>query len=146
MLPASLLPVLLQLTGLPKSIFDIATSTNPGDVLSFGIGLILSTIVGGLLLAIILYVAGREWHEGIQPAYAFFVVLIINIAARLGIIERLFSPFGYLGMNIGLLLLWIVLAKLFFRQMEVKHAAIVGIVGYIALIYIAPLIQSFIKL
>lgn len=145
-----MLPSLFQLTGIPKSIFDIATSANPGEWLSFGIGLLLSTIVSGLLFVLVLYFVGKEWHEGTNPAYAFLVVFIINAVSRLGVIQSLLSPLGYLGINLGFLLLWILLSKLFFREMEMKHAAILGALGfvanYIAIVYVLPSFQAFIRL
>jgi len=130
--------------GLPAgldAIFNLATGTGFGWI-NMGINLIASTIVGGIVLILILETFGKAWHERIPVARAFLVVLVINLITQFGIVGLVsgFLPGIAAASIIVNLLLWIGLIKLFFSQMKLTHAAIVGIIGYIVSLVIVPVI------
>ncbi len=131
-----------QLPGGYGDIYNFATQGGVTDWVSIGTGLILSTIIGGLVLVAILAIAGREWHEGIHPLRAFFVVLIINVINFFGILN-IFSGGGYLLLILPLVI-WIILLKVFFMGMAMKHVLILAVISYIVtLVVVPPLVGMF---
>ena len=131
--------------GLPaglEAVFNLATGQGFGTWINMGINLIASTIVGGIVLIAILATVGKAWHENVPMARSFFVVLVINLITQFGIVGLLtgFLPGIAMASIIINLLLWIGLIKLFFGQMKISHAAIVGIVGYIVNLIVVPVI------
>jgi len=108
--------------------------------ITLAINLILSTIIGGIVLLILVEIFGKKFKEKVHPANAFLVVLIINIINLLGIVA-LISPFtSFIPMVTWILpaLIWIVLIKLFFKEMKFTHAILVGIIGFVLSMFLIP--------
>lgn len=118
------------------SVYNLALTNQPGGWINLGVNLILSTIIGGLVLLIILEIVGKEWGESVHPVNSFILVLIINIINLLGVVNLL----GFITYYVFIvpLLVWIVLVKAFFHEMEFKHAIVVGIIGYLISIFVVP--------
>jgi len=113
---------------------------NFANPITLAINLILSTIIGGVVLLILVEVFGKKFKENVHPANAFLVVLIINIVNLLGIMA-LISPFiSFIPMVtwIAPALIWIILIKLFFKEMKFTHAILVGIVGFVLSMFLIP--------
>ena len=113
---------------------------NFANPIMLAINLILSTIIGGVVLLVLVEVFGKKFKEKVHPANAFLVVLIINIVNLLGIMA-LISPFiSFIPMVtwIAPALIWIILIKLFFKEMKFTHAILVGIVGFVLSIFLIP--------
>jgi LytS/YehU family sensor histidine kinase len=113
---------------------------NFASPITLAINLILSTIIGGVVLLVLVEVFGKKFKEKVHPANAFLVVLIINIVNLLGIMA-LISPFiSFIPMVtwIAPALIWIILIKLFFKEMKFTHAILVGIVGFVLSIFLIP--------
>ena len=124
------------LTNLLGSV-GVADFTSP---ITLAINIILSTIIGGIVLLIIVEVMGKKFSEEVHPVNAFLVVLIINIINFLGVLAFItplvsFVPFLPVILPV---LVWIILIKLFFREMSFLHAVIVGIIGWVLSIFLIP--------
>lgn len=124
------------------AVFNLATGQGFGTWINMGINLIASTIVGGIVLIIILATVGKAWHENVPMARSFFVVFVINLITQFGIVGLItgFLPGIAMASIIVNLLLWIGLIKVFFGQMKVSHAAVVGVIGYVVSLIIVPMI------
>lgn len=111
--------------------------TNP---ITLAINVIVSTIIGGIVLLILVEIIGKKFKEGIHPANAFLVVLIINIINLLGIIALIASFISFVPFLPVILpvLIWIILIKLFFKEMKFSHAILVGIIGWAISIFLVP--------
>ena len=113
--------------------------TNP---ITLAINLILSTVIGGIVLLVIVEIFGKKFKEKIHPANAFLVVLIINIINLIGVtafIMPMLSSIPFLAVILPVII-WIVLIKLFFKEMKFTHAILVGIVGYALSIFLIPIL------
>lgn len=113
---------------------------NFANPLTLGINLILSTIVGGVVLLLLVEIFGMKFKESVQPVNAFLVVLIINIINLLGVTALILPYISFLPF-IGVLLpviIWIVLIKIFFKEMKITHAILVGIVGWLTSMLLIP--------
>ena len=119
-------------------ILDFAASQN---WVALGINLILSTIVGGIVIIILLAIAGRAFKESPKLPNAFLMVLLINIINLFGILAFL-SPYVPSAGLILPVLIWIVFTKLFFSEMKLWHAILVGIAGYGLSIFLIPMLVS----
>ena len=111
--------------------------TNP---ITLAINIIVSTIIGGIVLLILVEIIGKKFSEEVHPANAFLVVLIINLINLLGILAFVvpyisFIPFLPVALPV---LVWIILIKLFFRDMSIIHAVIVGVIGWVLSIFLVP--------
>ena len=124
------------------AVFNLATGQGFGTWINMGINLIASTIIGGIVLIIILATVGKAWHENVPMARSFFVVFVINLITQFGIVGLItgFLPGIAMASIIVNLLLWIGLIKVFFGQMKVSHAAVVGVIGYVVSLIIVPMI------
>jgi hypothetical protein len=110
--------------------------------ITLAINLILSTIIGGIVLLIIVEIFGKKFKEKIHPANAFLVVLIINIINLLGVtalVMPMLSSIPYLAVILPVII-WVVLIKLFFKEMKFTHAILVGVVGYALSIFLIPIL------
>jgi hypothetical protein len=113
-----------------------------GHPITLAINLILSTIIGGIVLLLLVEVFGKKFKEKIHPINAFVVVLIINLINLLGVtgfIMPYISFIPFLGMILPALI-WIVLIKLFFKEMKFSHALMVGIIGYVLSMFLIPVL------
>jgi hypothetical protein len=135
---------------------DFSTVLNPENILQFagmndalgwvgiGINFLLNALIGGVVLVVILEIFGHHWGEHITPLNAFFAVIVANLISMFGVLGILSSllPLGYYGAVLLSLVVWIVLIKAFFSDLELKHAAIVGIVVVVANMLVLPYIVS----
>ncbi len=107
---------------------------------ALAINIILSTIIGGIVLLIIVEIIGKHYSENVKALNAFIVVLVINII-NLPIIFGLISSFlafvPFLGVILPVLI-WIILVKMFFKEMSFLHAIIVGVIGWVVTMFIVP--------
>ena len=111
--------------------------TNP---ITLAINIIVSTIIGGIVILILVEIIGKKFSENVHPVNAFLVVLIINLINFLGVLGFItpyisFIPFLPVILPV---LIWIILIKLFFKEMSIIHAVIVGVVGWLLSIFLIP--------
>jgi hypothetical protein len=122
----------LSIPGL-EVINQLATGASWQAWINLGISFIVSTLIGGLVLLVILSVLSKAWNEPIRAANAFLVVLVINII-NMPIIYGLLGPiiaFIPFSAIVFPLVVWIVLIKLFFKDMKALHAVVTGIIGWV---------------
>lgn len=113
---------------------------NFANPIMLAINLILSTIIGGVVLLILVEVFGKKFKEKVHPANAFLVVLIINIINLVGV-TALIMPYISFVPFLGVILpalIWIILIKLFFKEMKFTHAVLVGIIGFALSMLLIP--------
>jgi len=120
------------------AILNLASGTGWTAWINMGILLIMNTIVGGIVIAIVLAVLNRVLGESMEIPRGFLMVLIINIINMLGIMG-LMAVFPLAGLILPVLV-WIILAKAFFRELSITHAVIVGVVGYAVTVFIVPIL------
>lgn len=132
--------------GIPDVLGPIVGLTESGfDFINIGINIILATLVGGIIILITLSILGKKWGETIKPVNAFlffFLINIINIFGIMGILVTFLVGIPF-ALYILPLLIWIVLMKAFFGELEWKHAVIAGIVGYILSIFVIPTLIAY---
>jgi hypothetical protein len=122
---------------------QIMAGLSLGNPLALLVNLIASTLVGGIVFLLVVWVFTRAFSEEARIGRAFLVVLVINIINLFGILALLTPylmgiPFaGYLMLALPLLI-WIGLVKAFFSGMEIKHIIVIGIVGYALSILVFP--------
>ncbi len=127
-----------------NSLNTIASASGFGYWINLAIGMILSTIIGGIVLIVVLQIFNRIYGETTNPKNAFLVVLIANIINYFGIMGILL-PYLYMVPLIGIilpLLIWILLMKVFFEDMSFLHVVIVGVVFYALTLLLIPMVVS----
>jgi|YelNatPaOPRAMG01_1025707.scaffolds.fasta_scaffold201036_1 hypothetical protein len=108
--------------------------------ITLAINLFLSTLIGGIFLIIIVEILGKKFKEKVHVANAFLVVLIINIINILGVIGFIYPLISFAPFISTILpiIIWILLIKIFFKEMKFTHAIIVGIIGYALTLFFIP--------
>ena len=129
------------LTGL-NSFLD-TLQVNFGNPVGLATNLILSTIVGGIVLLVVVEIFAKRSAAEVNPIRAFLLVLVISIINLLGIMSVLggfltMIPFAGLLIMVLPILVWIILIKLFFPDLEMLHVLIIGVLGYFLSIYVIP--------
>ncbi len=125
-------------------LFNLAMSGSVSYWINLGINFILSTLIGGLVIAILLAIASKGWGEPVKIGNAFILVLIVNLI-------NLFGILGFLGPilpSAGLLLpliVWIILTKLLFSQLKLWHAIVIGLIGFALSIFVFPWAVSIVQ-
>lgn len=109
------------------------------------INLILSTIVGGIVILVIIMLFAKKFGEQVSPLNAFilaFIVSLINLFGVVGILGSLLMmiPFGGLITMLLPILVWVVLVKVFFREMSLLHVLIISVICYFVSIYLVPML------
>ncbi len=110
--------------------------------ITLAINVIVSTIIGGIVLLVLVEIVGKKFSEEVRPANAFLVVLIINII-NLPLVMAFIGPMIAFIPFVPVILpvlIWIVMIKLFFKEMSFLHAIIVGVVGWGLSIVLVPLL------
>jgi len=107
--------------------------------------LILSTIVGGIVILVIIMIFSKKFGEQVSPLNAFilaFIVSLINLFGVVGILGSLLImiPFGGLITMLLPILVWVVLVKVFFREMSLLHVLIISVICYFVSIYLVPML------
>jgi len=125
----------------------LASASNFGYWINLAIGIILSTIIGGIVLIVILQVFSKIFKEEISESQnAFVIVLIVSIVnyfGILGIVAPLLAMVPVVGAFIGVLLpllIWIALLKSFFGGMPWLHILIIAVVFYGLTIFLIPML------
>jgi hypothetical protein len=111
--------------------------TNP---ITLAINIIVSTIIGGIVLLVLVEIIGKKFSEEVHPVNAFLVVLIINLINLLGVlafVTPLISFIPFLPVILPVVV-WIILIKLFFREMSITHAILVGVIGWLLSTFLIP--------
>lgn len=128
-------------------IMNIAQSKNYMGWLDLGINFLISTLVTGILLALIVFIFSKKWTESVKPQNAILLVLVVNVINFFGILGILYSSVSFLpGLIIFLpLLVWIGLTKAFFSGMGWIHAAILGVVAYLVSIFVSPYMIAYVR-
>jgi hypothetical protein len=105
--------------------------------ITLGINIILSTIVGGAVLAFVALVIGKKYNEEVNAGSAFLMSLVVNAINFFGIIGILGSFAPAITMFLPLLV-WIALSKFFFSGMKFTHTLVIGVLGYLLTIFVVP--------
>jgi len=124
-----------------EQVLGVATSQ---DWMSVGMNLILSTIVGGIVLMVLLFIVGKVTKQTLKYQNAFLLVLIMGLIGAFGGVLGFFSLISFIPMS-GLLVtlvIWILLTKVFFSELSLPHALIVGVVGYGLYTFLVPAITN----
>ncbi len=127
-----------------NSLNTIASGSGFGYWINLAIGMILSTIIGGIVLIVVLQIFNRIYGETTNPKNAFLVVLIASIINYFGIMGILL-PYLYMVPLIGVilpLLIWILLMKVFFEDMSFLHVVIVAVIFYALTLLLIPMVVS----
>jgi hypothetical protein len=137
---ASTLPNLLD----PMSIFSFASTGTASGWISLGINLILSTLVAGIALIVLAEVFSHFFKESIKPQNAFLVSLIGNIIIT---VVFMFGFVSFIPMStiIVPLLIWFLLTKVFFSEMNILHAFLVALVFFFITILVIPTIVGIVS-
>lgn len=128
----------------PQAVFNFATSQSAGSWLALGINTILSTIIGGIVLIVLVEVFSHKFGESIKPQNAFLVVLLANVVTNFGILGLLggfLSGVPYLIIILPLVV-WFVLIKVFFHEMNILHAFLVSVIFFVLSMLVIPYITS----
>lgn len=120
------------------------------DPIALVFGLILSTIIGGIVILIIVGIFAKKFSESIKPLNAFilaFVVSLINIFGVIGILGSFLAavPLGGIVVLVLPILVWFVLLKVFFGEMELLHLLILSVVCYLVSIYLIPMLTGMVR-
>ncbi len=115
---------------------------NFGDPIGMAVNLILSTIVVGIVIIILTKIIARGADEVVEPTHAFMLALLINIVNMpifSGLIYGYISFIPLVGVILPLIV-WILGTKLFFSDIHMLHAVIIGIVGFVLSLLVIPMI------
>ncbi|MBN2101892.1 MAG: hypothetical protein JW716_03410 [Candidatus Aenigmarchaeota archaeon] len=124
-------------------ILDAVTGgLNFGDPIGMAVNIILSTIVMGIVIIVLTKIIARGPDEDIAPTHAFMLALLINII-NMPIFSGLI--YGYIAFIplIGIifpLIVWILGIKLFFKDVHMMHAIIIGVIGFVLSLLVIPTI------
>jgi|GEM_PF-717225 len=127
----------------PQAIFSFATSQTAGSWLGLGINVIVSTLVGGLVLIFLVEIFSHKFGESIKPQNAFLVTLIGSIVTYFGIIGLLSGVFSLVPSS-GIILMilplvvWFLLIKIFFSEMNILHAFLVSVIFFVLSMLVIP--------
>ena len=128
----------------PQAFFSTATSQSANYWIALGVNTILSTIIGGIVLIILVEIFSHKFGESIKPQNAFLVVLLANVANNFGVLGLLggfLSGIPYLILALPLIV-WFVLIKVFFSQMNILHAFLVALIFYCNRLLLLPYLPN----
>jgi hypothetical protein len=116
---------------------------NFANPVGLGINVLLSTIVGGIVILIVVEIFAKKFSQSVNPLNAFFVALIVSLINIFGILPVLgglvgMIPFAGIITMLLPVIVWIVLIKVFFGEMEFVHALIIGVICYFLNIFLIP--------
>ena len=117
---------------------------NFGDPIGMAVNLILSTIVMGIVIIVLTKVIARGPDEDIAPTHAFMLALLINIVNMpifSGLIYGYISFIPFIGI-IFPLIVWILGIKMFFKDVHIIHAVVIGVIGFVLSLLVIPSIIS----
>jgi hypothetical protein len=130
----------------PNTVMGFANGQSAGSWLALGINTILSTIVGGIVLMVLVEIFSHKFGESIKPQNAFLVVLIANVVTNFGILGLLSGFLASVSFLIIILplVVWFVLIKLFFHEMNILHAFLAAVIFFVLSMLLIPYLTSFI--
>ncbi len=117
---------------------------NFSDPIGMAVNLILSTIVMGIVIIILTKTIARDEDEKIAPTHAFMLALLINIINMpifSGLLYGFVSFIPFVGIVLPLII-WIIGTKLFFSDIHILHAMIIGVIGFVLSLLVIPTIVS----
>jgi hypothetical protein len=123
--------------------FNLAISGTVSYWINLGINFILSTLIGGIVIAILLAIASKGWNEPVKIGNSFLLVLIVNLINFFGVLGLL-GPIFLSGSLAISLIVWIVLTKLLFSQLKIWHAIVIGLIGFVLSIFVFPVLVNFV--
>ena len=125
-----------SLPGLLDPVASTAMSQTISGWIFMGVGVLVYTLAGGIVLAILLKIMGSVWGEEYDLGKAFIISLLASLASfAIGIIGFAMIPSPILPV-----IIWILLVRLFYRDMGWLKVLIAGIAGF----FIAQLVGSLI--
>ncbi len=104
---------------------------------------LLSTIVSGIVILIIVEIFAKKTSASVNPLHAFGVSLVISLINMFGVIALLGAfvavlPFaGIIGMLLPVLV-WLIILKLFFKDMGLGYILIISVICYLLSIFLIP--------
>jgi hypothetical protein len=115
------------------------------DPMGLVTNLIVSTIVSGIVILVIVMLFAKKFAESVSPLNAFilaFVVTLINLFGVVGLLGGILIslPLGSIIVMLLPILVWIVLVKVFFKEMSFLHVVIISFVCYLVSIYVIPML------
>ncbi len=115
------------------------------DPIGLATNLIISTIVSGIVILVIVMIFAKKFAEQANPVNAFILALVVTVINLFGIVAILggvlaMLPFGSLVIMLLPVLVWIVLMKLFFRDVSFLHVLVMAVICYLVSIYIVPML------
>jgi len=118
-----------------------------GNPIGMATNLILSTIVGGIVILIVVEILAKKFSEEVNPMHAFLLALcinIINLPIIMGLLYSFLSYIPLLGLIAGFLpiIIWIVLTKLFFKDLSILPVLIIAVLGYLLSIFLIPMLVN----
>ena len=114
-----------------------------GNPIGMATNLILSTIVGGIVILVVVEILAKKFSEEVNPLHAFMLALcvnIINIPIVMGLLYTFLAYIPLMGLIAGFIpiIIWLVLTKLFFRDMSIMPILIIAVLGYFLSMFVIP--------
>ena len=111
--------------------------------LNLAIGMLVSTIVSGIILVIVIQVMKRKWSMDVKIINTFTMVLVASIIFYLGLIGFISPlivamPMASVVIYALPVLVWVLLAFMFFRQMPFLAMVIFAVLGYVITTFVSP--------
>lgn len=118
-----------------------------GNPIGMATNLVLSTIVGGIVILIVVEILAKKFSEEVNPLHAFMLALcinIINLPIIMGLLYSFISYIPLMGLIAGFLpiIIWIVLTKLFFRDLSILPVLIIAVLGYLLSMFLIPMLVN----
>jgi hypothetical protein len=122
------------------SVAQLASSDATAFWTTIIINLVISTVVGGIVLILVLMGFNRVYGEMLVLKRAFLVVFIVNLINFVGIVgflTPLIASIPFIGIILPLLI-WVAMLKMFFEDMSILHALVVGAVFFVLTLLAIP--------
>ncbi len=123
-----------------NSVAQLASANATGFWITIIINLVISTVVGGIVLIFVLMAFNRMYGEMLVLKRAFVVVFIVNLINFVGVVgflTPLIAGIPFIGIILPLLI-WVVMLKVFFEDMSILHALVVGAVFFVLTLIVIP--------
>ncbi len=123
-----------------NSVAQLASTNATGFWITIIINLVISTLVGGIVLILVLMAFNRMYGEMLVLKRAFVVVFIVNVINFVGVVGFLIPVIAgipFIGIILPLLI-WVAMLKVFFEDLSILHALIVGAVFFVLTIVAVP--------
>ena len=99
------------------------------------------------MILIIVEIFAKKFSEEVNPMHAFLLAFIVSMINMFGLIPLLGGfvsalPFAGILVMVLPVLVWFVLVKLFFGDLELLHVLVISVVCYLLSIYLIPMLVS----